>query len=140
MQPVPLNQAETGRRAILSNQLLGNWECSPGIRGVLINMLEQGIEGDRKEKADLRRYLLAFLFADRLGLSSKAISSKLLTSPCWFALNEWIKPTKDQETGVWRPDNINFFREMWIMTDKAREIREEARRREAEILGQLGFL
>lgn len=135
--------AEVGRRNILANKLVDVWECSFGLRGVIISILDKTIKldvQDRKESEVLRRFIFGYLFSDVLGLKQgEAISSKQLTDVCWYALYAWILPVKDQETGVWRSDNINFQRELFILLDESKRMREEARQKEMELLGQLGF-
>lgn len=136
--------AELGRKNILSNRLLGEWQASQGLQGVLINLIEQGLGVDdgkdaAKERSILRQFVFGFLFAELLNVDYRRVSSKMLTPDCWYALYRWVAPTKDQETGAWRSDNVNFSREVLILADQARAINEEAKRRELELLGQLGF-
>lgn len=133
-----------GKANILANRLLGEWQASPGLQGVLINLIEKGLciedsKDAKRERAVMRKYVLGFLFSDALGVSYHQISSKMLTPDCWYALYIWIKPTKDQETSEWRSDNINFRREILLLADHVRSIRSEAERKEMELLGQLGF-
>lgn len=135
--------ASIGRESILANKLIGDWQAGSGLRGILINMLDKaiGMEGDRIGREVIRRHIFGYLFADMLGLpAGKQVSSKSLSNEAWYSLYAWIQPTKDQETGQWRSENINFQREVMILVDEAKRAQAAWNRQEAEMLGQLGFL
>lgn len=134
--------AEVGKSNILSHKLIDDWHPTWGVKGSLIHIIDEQLDQSKTkaERALVRRYIFGFLFHEMLGEKAGIpLSSKVLPNAAWYALQSWIEPVKDEETGQWRSNNVNFEREVAILAREAQASQQRAAEREKEILENLGF-
>ena len=135
-----MNEIEELRDSILMemNYWEPSWLPTPGESGTVNGLISRALRGlvpktGAREQA--RRRLLAFLFGSYLNKKELSVSSSQLSSECWYALVQWVRPYKDDIEG-WVSGNPSFETETQKMYQF---IEAEFKRKEQEVLREMGF-